>query len=68
MVENTHFIVVVKIGGLSMITISFLYARTGLLIDMRESCEPRILRFYDPTYPKRFESFKDLYNCLESVR
>ena len=29
--------------------------------------DPTILRFYDPTYPKRSRSFKDLCNRLGSV-
>ena len=29
--------------------------------------DPTILRFYDPTYPKRSKSFKDLYDRSRSV-
>ena len=29
--------------------------------------DPMILRFYNPTYPKRSESFKNLCDCLGSV-
>ena len=38
MVENTHFIVVVKIGGLSMITtIQSLYKQIGRLLTLQKN-------------------------------